>query len=71
MDGIPEWAEYFLGVNIQNFSSASNRFFSVSTEKVAPSAGFTGKSGIFWLPPRHNKQRDPPKRSYLRYFYHN
>jgi hypothetical protein len=46
-------------------------FFSVSTEKVAPSAGFTGKSGIFWLPPRHNKQRDPPKRSYLRYFYHN
>jgi hypothetical protein len=46
-------------------------FFTVSTEKVAPSAGFTGKSGIFWLPPRHNKQRDPPKRSYLRYFYHN
>ena len=29
MDGIPEWAEYFLGVNIQNFSSASNRVFSL------------------------------------------
>jgi hypothetical protein len=29
MDGILEWAEYFLGVNIQNFSSASNRVISL------------------------------------------
>jgi hypothetical protein len=29
MDGIPERAEYFLGVKIQNFSSASNRVFSL------------------------------------------
>jgi hypothetical protein len=36
MDGIPEWAEYFLGVKVQNFSSASNRVFSLSEPKKDP-----------------------------------
>ena len=36
MDGIPEWAEYFLGVNIQNFSSASNNVFSLWVLKKWP-----------------------------------
>jgi hypothetical protein len=49
VDEIPEWAKYFLGVKIQNFSSASNREFSMSEPKTPSSAGFTGKSGIFWL----------------------
>jgi hypothetical protein len=54
---------FFRGKGTEFQFCLKQRFFSVSTEKVAPSSGFTGKSGIFWLPPRHNKQRDPPKRS--------
>ena len=57
----------FLGVEDTEFQFCLKQsFFTVRTEKVPSSAGFTGKSGIFWLPPRHNKQRDPPERSDIR-----
>ena len=47
-----------------NFGSDPNRDFSVSSVSQVPSrAAFTGEIAIFLLPPRHNKQRDPPKRS--------
>ena len=36
MDENPEWAKYFLGVKIQDFSSASNRVFSLSEPKTGP-----------------------------------
>ena len=54
---------FFRGKDTEFQFCLKQSFFSVSTEKVTPSAGFTEKSGIFWLPPRHNKQRDPHKRS--------
>ena len=68
MGGILEWAEICLGVNTQNFSSASNIEFSLpSVNQVPPRAGFTGEIAISSLPPRHNKQRDPPERSDICY----
>jgi hypothetical protein len=39
------------------------KIFTVRTENGPSSAGFTGKSGIFWQPPRHNKLRDRHERS--------
>ena len=34
VDGIPEWAYFFLGVKTQNFSSASNKAFSQPSVKA-------------------------------------
>ena len=54
----------FLGVEDTEFQFCLKQsFFTVRTEKVPSSAGFTGKSGIFWQPPRHNKHRDRHERS--------
>jgi hypothetical protein len=64
-----EWTEFwsgrifFRGRRQRISVLPQTEFFQCQNRKRAPSAGFTGKSGIFWLPPRHNKQRDPPERS--------
>jgi hypothetical protein len=49
--GIVKSTEFFLGVNTQNFSSASNREFSQSSmNQVPPRAPFTEEIAIFLLP---------------------
>ena len=53
---------FFRGKNTEFQFCLKQRIFK-RTENGPSSAGFTGKSGIFWLPPRHNKQRDRHERS--------
>ena len=72
VDGIPELAEFFLGVKDTEFQFCLEQsIFTVFSEPGPPRTGFTEESSIFWLPPRHNKQRDPPARLDICYFYHN
>jgi hypothetical protein len=54
---------FFRGKDTEFQFCLKQSFFTVRTEKGPPSAGCTEKSGMFWLPPHHNKQRDRHERS--------